>query len=400
MRIVFDEVFMKVGLIGFSFSHENKGCEALTYSILEMLKEVLRDTNVEIVNFSSCKELGDILLYFPKFKFKSYEIKLKDLGFDYIKELNSCDVVFDITFGDGFSDIYFTKPMYKNILIKWIAGCCKTKFVLAPQTYGPFSDKKLEKIAAMAIKKADYVFSRDQLSTEYVKKISKRNIITVTDLAFALPYDKSNKQILGNNIGINISGLLWKGGFTSNNQFGLVVNYKEYCEKLVDYLLKNTDYTIHLISHVTYSCDKNKKVIDSDIEACQAFKSQYKSEKRVVIAEAYSNPIEIKNYISKMNYFLGARMHATIGAFSSGVKTIPFAYSRKFQGLYENIGYSFYIDGTKMSTEQALETTISYIDNPEKLEIASKKAMKNIEENLQLFYQELKRIAGKALDEK
>ena len=32
-------------------------------------------------------------------------------------------------------------------------------------------------------------------------------------------------------------------------------------------------------------------------------------------------------------------MHATIGAISSGVATIPFSYSRKFEGLFGNLEY-------------------------------------------------------------
>jgi polysaccharide pyruvyl transferase WcaK-like protein len=62
-----------------------------------------------------------------------------------------------------------------------------------------------------------------------------------------------------------------------------------------------------------------------------------------------------------MDVFVGARMHATIAAFSSGVPTIPIAYSRKFEGLFGSLGYNHVIDITKLNTEQAFETIIREI---------------------------------------
>lgn len=53
----------------------------------------------------------------------------------------------------------------------------------------------------------------------------------------------SNKKI-----GLNVSGLLFKGGFNSDNQFGLSLDYRE----LIDKILKTfaTQKEIHLIPHV------------------------------------------------------------------------------------------------------------------------------------------------------
>ena len=70
-----------------------------------------------------------------------------------------------------------------------------------------------------------------------------------------------------------------------------------------------------------------------------------------------------KNYISKMDFFIGARMHATIGALSSGVPVIPFSYSRKFEGLFNSIDYPFVIEATKWDTRKCLERTYQLIDN-------------------------------------
>ena len=64
-----------------------------------------------------------------------------------------------------------------------------------------------------------------------------------------------------------------------------------------------------------------------------------------------------------MDFFVGARMHACIGAFSSGVPVVPLAYSRKFNGLFESLNYRHFGDCKKDSLEQALTKVQTAFDN-------------------------------------
>ena len=41
--------FMKIGFLGLTFTDPNKGCEALTYTFLNMLREFYREKKLEIV---------------------------------------------------------------------------------------------------------------------------------------------------------------------------------------------------------------------------------------------------------------------------------------------------------------------------------------------------------------
>ena len=80
-------------------------------------------------------------------------------------------------------------------------------------------------------------------------------------------------------------------------------------------------------------------------------------------------------------------MHATVAAFSSQIAMIPVAYSRKFAGLYENVGYDVLIDLQGMTLNEALLKTFEYIEHSCELqqkvlacqEIVQEKAMKNKE---------------------
>lgn len=49
-------------------------------------------------------------------------------------------------------------------------------------------------------------------------------------------------------------------------------------------------------------------------------------------------------------------MHSTIAAFSSGVPVFPMAYSRKFNGLFENtLDYKYFGDMVNQSSDDILE---------------------------------------------
>ena len=229
--------------------------------------------------------------------------------------------------------------------------------VLGSQTIGPFQGKNEQRVRDL-IKQCREVFVRDERSEEYVKKIAQRDAILTTDVAFTLPYTKS-KEIKKNTVGINPSGLLWSGGYTQNNQFGLTVDYKDYLRKVIRELL-NQGKEVHLIPHVWTHLNS----VDNDLIACDQLKKEFPE---VMIAPEFQTPMEAKTYISQMEVFSGARMHATIGAYSSNTAVIPFSYSRKFEGLFESLEYHYTVCGYNDSTEEAIEKTLSWIAQRELL---------------------------------
>jgi len=81
--------------------------------------------------------------------------------------------------------------------------------------------------------------------------------------------------------------------------------------------------------------------VEDDHRANLVLKSEYPG---VVLAPKFNDPSEAKTYIAQLDVFAGARMHACIAAFSSGVPVLPMAYSRKFAGLFGSIGYDIIAD--------------------------------------------------------
>lgn len=392
---------MKIGLLGLIFHAGNKGCEALSYAFLSIMDEIAGRQNEKIDitilstfpakkflkakgNYKTC-----MAEFLPKHTYQNLNIGFsffKMVGRNYIISpgVKACDFVFDFTAGDSFTDIYGRQRFFVRTALKQKIMDMGIPLVLGSQTIGPFRDKDVREMAVKVIKGCKEVYARDQLSVAYTRNISGRTPILTTDVAFALPYTKDNCKHDIPYIGFNPSGLLWNGGYTGDNQFGLTVDYKKYCREVIQNLLKN--YKVFLIPHVlTYQ----PQSVDNDLIAIRELKKQFPS---LVVAEEFTTPMEAKSCIASMDGFIGARMHATIAAFSANVACVPFSYSRKFEGLFDSLGYDRVIHGCSDTTGEAVEKTLDWMDNHMELkkevltcnELANEKT-EELKNNLQML---------------
>lgn len=357
---------MKIGLLGLTVDSGNKGCEALAFSFLEILRQIDSSLVISFVEKVAIKRV--LMLKQAKYEkhikqrclknnFNIGIVSYRKIGnslklFDKNKDF---DIVFDFTQGDSFTDIYGYERFDDWTFVKESIIKKKIPFVLGSQTIGPFNDKNNEKRASKVIKESYEVFARDQASKEYVKSISDREAILTTDVAFFLPYDEHPYE-MSNKIGFNPSGLLWNGGYDRNNQFGLLFDYQEYCKKCIKYALSK-GFEVHLIGHVV---SDDFSFADND---CVAIKSLHEMFPETIVSPMFDTPMEAKTYISHMAGFTGARMHATIASISSGVPVLPFSYSRKFEGLFDTINYEHLVHGKEDSLEGAYNKFIEFINN-------------------------------------
>lgn len=377
---------MIIGLMGFEFQSPNKGCEALSYSFLTILEKIIeKEENVEIYNFTS-EGLGIIPNMFQKLRFEAIKPILRDFSFKYIRTLKKCDIIFDVTMGDSFSDIYSEE--YYNYLIreKRLAGLFSKKYILLPQTYGPFSTENSKKKASKVLNKATKIYCRDSLSQDFLRdKLEITDTQLFTDLAFLLPVDSTLYSFDKNNrlkVGLNISGLLFKGGFSEDNQFGMSFDYKLYIRNLLDYFsTMESSIEVHLIPHVI---DLQENSYDDDYKICEMLASEVNN---LHLAPVFNTAIEAKSYISKMDVFIGSRMHSTIASYSSGIPTIPVSYSRKFEGLFDSLNYPYQINGRMHNLNEAVNKTIEYIENRDVLKQCIFDNQKNLNETMTSFIQ-------------
>ncbi len=370
---------MKLGLLGLDFKSGNMGCQALAYAFYLNLPRItnekiecsiLIEGDEETVNVPTVENIKSKVSFF---KTKSHS-QMKILK----REIKECDYVVDFTNGDSFSDIYGLKRMIKVSIPKKISIKKKTPLILGPQTYGPYNKSFSRRTAKYILKNAKAVCTRDEMSAKQVEELTGIKPEHFTDVAFMLPF--SNQEKIEKAVGINVSGLLWSGGYTGDNQFGLKTNYQEYITSIIKYL-QEENYTVHLIPHVITKSEQN---IENDMTAINEIKEMIDD---VVVAPRFTNPIEAKDYVATMEMFIGSRMHATIAGVSTKVPTIAFSYSRKFEGLYESIDYPYVINAKALNTDEAIEKTKEYIRNKEQMQIDLDKTGEKIDEKVNALIQ-------------
>lgn len=380
---------INIGIMGLEFNNKNKGCEALSYSFANMLNEIAEKNNIH-VNLFLIRQMHkkEFLKNYCRLTSANDEIREKygsrreysniDFFFAFYVEKNGhsirsnkikeLDFIIDFKYGDSFTDIYGYRRFNNGCASMEMFLHQKIKLVFGSQTIGPFQNEEHISRAAKILENSEKVYVRDKMSFDYVREISRAEPVLTTDIAFMLPYEKKEiKDKRKKRIGLNVSGLLWCGGYTKDNQFDLTIDYKEYTYKLVSYLRKKEDIDVILIPHVIDKIVDGE--IDNDMIAMRDLMNKYPD---IKMYDGKADPIELKSYISGLDLLIGGRMHATIAAFSSGVPVIPVSYSRKFEGLYESLNYNYIIHGKLMSAEEAYNKTIYYIENIDELLEAQK----------------------------
>ncbi len=260
----------------------------------------------------------------------------------------NADLFCDITGGDSFSDIYGMNRFLRDYWVKRLCQLTGKPFVMLPQTYGPFKSILTRRMAGRILKKTSRVFSRDRQSVEDIKKLigDSKPVEVVADVAFVLdpvrpntPQTEMIEQLKANSrqlIGLNISGLLYHGGYTGRNQFGLKVDYPELIQEIISYFISQDNTLVLLVPHVV----PENWLTESDLEASRLIYAGLPEsiQKNVLIAEDKLDQSQVKYIIGLCGFFLGARMHSTIAAISQCVPAVGMAYSKKFIGVFETAG--------------------------------------------------------------
>ena len=137
-------------------------------------------------------------------------------------------------------------------------------------------------------------------------------------------------------VGLNVSGLLYSGGYTGDNMFGLKAGLqRKSIYALLRLLIGDRQAHVLLVPHVLGSDS------ESDIQALRGGARRawrgIQGTPALFIRHDFDQH-EVKYLIGQCDFFLGSRMHACIAALSQCVPAIGLAYSRKFAGVLDSIG--------------------------------------------------------------
>lgn len=323
----------------FLYNHggsENHGCEALVRTVCELFKEediILysempqQDLHYGIQQFADVKSAKNAYSKLsPSFIKAYYSLKKKNDYFSIdilpyrktIKEFRTGDIEISVG-GDIYC--YDDYPKYIQLHQMICQRGCKTILLGCSLNEKLFNDPKFVE----DMKSYDYISARESLTYELLKKAGLKSIGLSPDSAFTLPKEEvqlPSNFIENNTVGINVSPLVMEREQEDNV---LLDNYR----KLIAYILNKTDYAVALIPHVIWSGNDDRSILN---KLYDEFK---KSERIVVIQDC--NCMQLKGYIAKCRFFVGARTHATIAAYSTEVPTLVVGYSIKSRGIAKDI---------------------------------------------------------------
>lgn len=301
------------------------------------------------------------------------------------------DIVFDIGGGDSFTDIYGPKRFLTIWQTKFRTILAGKPLVLSPQTVGPFESAWAKALSRRIMNRAAAVVTRDAPSTAFLADLGVASqVLEATDVAMRLPYAPAERGPGGPvRVGLNVSGLLMNGGYTGTNQFGLAVDYPALIRQIVGRFVEKEGVELHLVGHV----QSETQPVEDDQRACEALSREFPG---TVLGPLFASPSEAKGYIAGMDFFMGARMHATIAAFSSGVPVIPMAYSRKFKGVFETLGYPHIADCRTDSVEAILRMIDDGFENRGRLADEVARSMTQVDARLDAYAKLAEELISKA----
>ncbi len=200
----------------------------------------------------------------------------------------------------------------------------------------------------------DHIYARESITYNALLNngVDKEKLTLRKDPAFDLETAKVEALqgfIPGRTVGINLSPMVL-------DRAGDRELVKESYRKFIRFILDTTDQSIAFVPHVVWRSNDDRGPL-------REFYEEFKDTGRAVFIE--DAPAEtLKGYISQCSFFVGARTHSTIAAYSSNVPTLVIGYSVKSRGIATDLfgtceGYVLPVQ--EMKDEDALIRSYDFI---------------------------------------
>lgn len=216
--------------------------------------------------------------------------------------------------------------------------------------------ERLSKSLVKDLQQYSFITARESITYEALLSCGISNAHLVPDTAFCLDAFEKPLPIgfqLHNTVGINISPLVIR----QEREEGVIL---QNLEKLIDYILHETDMSIALIPHVIWKGN-------DDREPLGRLYQKYGNDERVVMI-ADHNAIVMKGFIKRCRFLIAARTHASIAGYSTGVPTLVIGYSVKSKGIATDLfgTHENYVVPIQSITEQdTLRASFAWLQSQE-----------------------------------
>lgn len=252
-----------------------------------------------------------------------------------LEALPGCDVLLQVG-GDNYTLESGGVPRI-HMAIDDIALRHGVPVVLWGASVGPFDTEPAAEEQMRRHLARVHVFARDSGTEGYLRGLGLEQVHLVADPAFLMPARWSERALASGieppapgAVGLNFSSL--SGAIARN------VGPEAWaadCACFVTTVAEVHAGPIHLVPHVAHPRHDDVRFLERVREA--AVQLYAVDPARINVIPLFGDAQDMKAWISQLSAFAGARMHACIAALSSGVPTIPLAYSLKGRSLARDI---------------------------------------------------------------
>lgn len=369
----YEKYFM---LSDFNIRSNNRGTAALGYgAIAFLLKKGYIDENYELIRFRYYRnplrnhpfcETTELDINGRKWKYHTvitwkferwlYKHHLLFINTLFKRSIKNLKLVAALNGGDGLTDIYGESLLNSRLPEMNLAMEFNIPFVVMPQTIGPFLEDSLKHRILTILSRAKKIYVRDK---NFVEELDKNNLSYEldNDLSYYMQPEPFAIDIQRPCVGINVSGLAY------SNKFGNLVGQFDAYPKLMTDLVKmfqSKGCHVYIIPH-SYNVNNPEKNND-DMEASQMFYGNLMDKTNVHFIDNDLISPQVKYLISKMDFFVGTRMHANYAAIFTNTPVFGLAYSYKFKGAFERNGIYNRIYEINNMLESDVEKVVSLIE--------------------------------------
>jgi polysaccharide pyruvyl transferase WcaK-like protein len=171
----------------------------------------------------------------------------------------------------------------------------------------------------------DLITARESITLDALSGVNG-NVHLHPDPAFTLPREDlplPARWAEGRTLGLNVSPMAMS---FEGRTGGLL----RAAAALVDHVVRTTDLSVALVPHVS-------RPGGDDLEPLSILLREFEGTGRVLLLPGTLTAPQYKGYIARCALFVGARTHATIAAYSSGVPTVAIGYSVKARGIARDL---------------------------------------------------------------
>ncbi len=267
-------------------------------------------------------------------------------------------VILDVSGGDSFTDLYGPHRFRSMVLSKRLALDNGVPLILLPQTLGPFRGEaaRIEAVTILAAARAvwvrdaaSYAFLQEALGSRFDPARHRLGLDMAVALPQADPVGLSPALLAWLSpardfplAGLNVSGLLASDPVAAQGLFGLADGHDAQIDAAARAVLdSHPQMRLLLISHVHRAVGDR----ESDLAAALALQARLAADypDRIAVLPGAMNAMQLKSVLARLDWFAGARMHATIGAFSAGTPTLGLGYSDKAAGVFAQCGIGTHV---------------------------------------------------------